>query len=68
MTITDYFQAIAAHNSVLFNKWRKYIKDNSSNYVALCHSEEKSATYVTKSLYEFCAMNGHLRAFEEVFN
>lgn len=51
-----------------FNYFEDYLNSNPDlrrNYVTLCHwfGAKKHRGH----LYEFCAMNGHLAAFEEVF-
>lgn len=52
-----------------FREWRERLKRNS-DYVALCriaYDQGYGSKVVKDHLYEFCAMNGHLAAFEEVF-
>ncbi len=53
-----------------FAEWRVRVKRNG-NYLWLCQDlEEQEVQWCEEMfdhLYEFCAMNGHLAAFEEVF-
>lgn len=52
----------------VFKEWRKDVL--RIGYRGLCEQEESNCQWnrIKKDyLYEFCAMNGHLAAFEEVF-
>jgi len=49
-----------------FASWREIVK--KKGYLALCEEADCTNETTKEHLYEFCAMNGHLRAFEEVFN
>ncbi len=46
-----------------FAKWRSDVS-YPGNYFALCRSVINSGVGSFDHLYEFCAMNGHLAAFE----
>lgn len=60
---------MAIKEAGIFAKWRKEV--DKLGYVDLCEKEKRlyewNGTGNKNLLYEFCAMNGHLAAFEEVF-
>jgi hypothetical protein len=50
----------------LFAEFRQVLRDGRQ-YRGLCFWYRGSGDRIIDHLYEFCAMNGHLAAFEEVF-